>query len=121
MIIFVSGWHYFLAFAENSVDMSDLQAYAKSIRVIKEAYYVVSIVQHLYGIGRYVSKNSREDFWGKGAIKAISQQLQKELPGLRGFSAANIKNYCCPVNIMKRFKYNISPDSRYVWFTYEPF
>ena len=92
MIIFASGWHYFLAFAENSVDMSDLQAYAKSIRVIKEAYYVVSIVQHLYGIGRYVSKNSREDFWGKGAIKAISQQLQKELPGLRGFSAANIKN-----------------------------
>ena len=29
--------------------------------------------------------------------------------------------YCCPVKIMKRFKYNISPDSRYVWYTYEPF
>ena len=45
-----------------------------------------------YGIGCYVSKNSREGFWGKGAIEAISQQLQKELPGLRGFSATNIKN-----------------------------
>ena len=44
-----------------------------------------------YGIGRYVSENSREGFWGKGAIETISQQLQKELPGLRGFSAANIK------------------------------
>ena len=45
-----------------------------------------------YGIGCYVSKNSREGFWGKGAIEAISRQLQKELPGLRGFSASNIKN-----------------------------
>jgi hypothetical protein len=30
-------------------------------------------------------------------------------------------NYCYPVKIMKRFKNNISPDSRYVWYTYEPF
>ncbi len=45
-----------------------------------------------YGIGSYVSKNSREGFWGKGAIETISRQLQKELPGLRGFSATNIKN-----------------------------
>lgn len=45
-----------------------------------------------YGIGCYVSKHSREGFWGKGAIESISQQLQKELPGLRGFSATNIKN-----------------------------
>ena len=45
-----------------------------------------------HGIGCYFSKNSREGFWGKGAIESISQQLQKELPGLRGFSASNIKN-----------------------------
>ena len=44
-----------------------------------------------YGIGKYVSENSRNGFWGKGAIETISEQLQKELPGLRGFSAANIK------------------------------
>jgi hypothetical protein len=44
-----------------------------------------------YGIGRYVSLNSREGHWGTGAIEIISEQLQKELPGLRGFSATNIK------------------------------
>ena len=51
-------------------------------------------MQHLrqYGIGCYVSKNSRKGFWGRAAIEAISQQLQRELPGLRGFSATNIKN-----------------------------
>jgi len=44
-----------------------------------------------YGIGRYVSQNSRKGFWGTGAIEQISETLQKEMPGLRGFSAANIK------------------------------
>lgn len=44
-----------------------------------------------YGIGRYVSLNSREGFWGTAAIATISRQLQKELPGLRGFSATSIK------------------------------
>lgn len=44
-----------------------------------------------YGIGQYVSENSRLGFWGTGAIEKISEQLHKELPGLRGFSAANIK------------------------------
>jgi predicted nuclease of restriction endonuclease-like (RecB) superfamily len=44
-----------------------------------------------YGIGRYVSQNSRKDFWGTGAIENISEQLQKELPSLRGFSPENIK------------------------------
>lgn len=44
-----------------------------------------------YGIGRYVSLNSRDGFWGTGAIETLSQRLQQELPGLRGFSAENIK------------------------------
>lgn len=82
--------------------MSDLQTYAEAVRIIKEAilrsqYRAASSANKeqlslYYGIGCYVSKNSREDFWGKGAIETISQQLQKELPGLRGFSATNIKN-----------------------------
>ena len=45
-----------------------------------------------YGIGRYVSENSRKGFWGKGAIATISERLQQELPGLRGFSESSIKN-----------------------------
>ena len=81
--------------------MSDLQTYAEAVKVIKEAilrsqYRAASSANKeqlslYYGIGCYVSKNSREGFWGKGVIESISQQLQKELPGLRGFSAANIK------------------------------
>lgn len=44
-----------------------------------------------YSIGHYVSENSRKNAWGRGAIEQISSMLQKELPGLRGFSATSIK------------------------------
>lgn len=45
-----------------------------------------------YGIGKYVSDNTRHGVWGTGAIEAISEQLRRELPGLRGFGVSNIKN-----------------------------
>ncbi len=44
-----------------------------------------------YGIGRFVSINTRNKNWGKGFIEAISEQLRKELPGLRGFSAPSMR------------------------------
>lgn len=45
-----------------------------------------------YGIGRYISNNSRTGFWGKDAIETISRQLSAEMPGLRGFSPRNLRN-----------------------------
>jgi predicted nuclease of restriction endonuclease-like (RecB) superfamily len=44
-----------------------------------------------FGIGKYISENSRNHFWGTNAIETISVKLQAELPGLRGFSPVNIK------------------------------
>lgn len=44
-----------------------------------------------FGIGRYIFEHSRQGYWGTGAIDCISEQLQKELPGLRGFSGTSIK------------------------------
>ncbi|SER04666.1 Predicted nuclease of restriction endonuclease-like (RecB) superfamily, DUF1016 family [Butyrivibrio fibrisolvens] len=44
-----------------------------------------------YGIGKYISLNSRQGFWGQGAIEAISSQLERELPGLKGFSVRNLR------------------------------
>lgn len=45
-----------------------------------------------YGIGHYISDNSRHGYWGTKAIETISEQLQKELPGLRGYSVTSLKN-----------------------------
>lgn len=44
-----------------------------------------------YGIGKYVSEHTRTNTWGTNAIETISQQLVRELLGLRGFSATAIK------------------------------
>lgn len=57
---------------------------AKQVNAVQLSLY--------YGVGRYVSQNTRKGVWGTRAIKAISEQLHKELPGLRGFSERNIKN-----------------------------
>lgn len=45
-----------------------------------------------YGIGRFVSINTRNKNWGKGFIESVSEQIRKELPGLRGFSATSLRN-----------------------------
>ena len=78
------------------------QNYREAVKTIKEAilrsqYRAAASVNKeqlslYYGIGRYVSENSRTGFWGKGAIEQVSSLLQKELPGLRGFSATSIRN-----------------------------
>ena len=45
-----------------------------------------------FGIGKYVSQHSRKGTWGTGALEAISNQLRRELPGLRGYSATSLRN-----------------------------
>jgi Uncharacterized conserved protein len=82
--------------------MNEIQNYDGAVKVIKTAilesqYEAAKSVNErqlmlYYGIGKYISQNSREGFWGKGAIEAISEQLDKELPGLKGFSARNLRN-----------------------------
>lgn len=75
---------------ENAVDViktAILQSQARATRAVNQEQLAL-----YYGIGRYVSANTRKKNWGKGAIEAISNQLREELPGLRGFSATSIRN-----------------------------
>ncbi|HIR62771.1 MAG TPA: hypothetical protein IAC94_04525, partial [Candidatus Coprenecus avistercoris] len=44
-----------------------------------------------FGIGRYISINTRNGKWGSGALKQISGHLRRILPGLRGFSDTQMK------------------------------
>lgn len=63
-----------------------LQSQQRALGVINQEQLAL-----YYGIGRYVSVNTRNKNWGKGFIEAISEQLRKELPGLRGFSAPSLR------------------------------
>lgn len=79
-----------------------VQQYKQAVSVIKEAilhsqYKAAKMVtgEELslnFGIGAYVSNRSRQEKWGTSIIDSISEQLRRELPGLRGFSARSIRN-----------------------------
>lgn len=81
---------------------SSIQQYKQAVSVIKEAilhsqYRAAKMVtgEELslnFGIGAYVSNRSRQEKWGTSIIENISEQLRRELPGLRGFSARSIRN-----------------------------
>ena len=45
----------------------------------------------MYYLSKYISINSRNGAWGKGAIDTISKRLDKELPGFRGFTSRNLR------------------------------
>jgi predicted nuclease of restriction endonuclease-like (RecB) superfamily len=64
--------------------------------IVRSRYQAAKLVNKellslYYGVGKYVSDNSRGGYWGQGAIKRISDTLQRELPGIRGFSESAIK------------------------------
>ena len=63
-----------------------LQSQARAIRGVNQEQLAL-----YYGIGRYISENTRNKNWGTGAIETISMRLRQELPGLRGFSAPSLR------------------------------
>ena len=87
---------------DNKIDVQVATDVKQAVSVIKSAILqsqsravkMISGTQlSLYfGVGLYVSANSRKGTWGTAAIDEISEQLRRELPGLRGFSAQNIRN-----------------------------
>jgi len=64
-----------------------MQSQARAVKAINQEQLAL-----YFGIGRYISENTRNKNWGTSAIKAISEQLRHELPGLRGFGDRHLKN-----------------------------
>jgi predicted nuclease of restriction endonuclease-like (RecB) superfamily len=44
-----------------------------------------------FAVGKLISEKTHQEKWGAKVLDILSEDLQKELPGLRGFSASNIK------------------------------
>ena len=73
--------------AVKQIKTAILQSQAKALASVNQEQLAL-----YFGIGRYISQNSRSGFWGKDAIETISRQLSSEMPGLRGFSSRNLRN-----------------------------
>ena len=75
---------------QNAVDIiktAILQSQARAVKAVNQEQLAL-----YFGIGRYISMNTRNHGWGTGVLKQISDSLRLELPGLRGFSETNLKN-----------------------------
>ena len=86
---------------EMNISQSNYSEILEAVKAIKNAvlvsrYNAAKLANReqlslYYNVGEYISIHSRNAKWGSGAIAQISQLLQKELPGLRGFSESGIK------------------------------
>ena len=61
-----------------------------------------------FGIGKFLSEKTRNAKWGTNALQSISDKLQSDLPGLRGFSATNLKKMRTFYDNWKSIDYNSS-------------
>lgn len=41
-------------------------------------------------IGEEIYRQQEENGWGKSIVQVLSKELQKEFPGAKGYSAANL-------------------------------
>ena len=80
-----------LSQAVETIKTAILQSQARAARNVSANQLAL-----YFSVGGYISLNTRQQQWGSGAIKTISERLQKELPGLQGFSPESI-------NKMRRF------------------
>jgi hypothetical protein len=72
-----------------------LQSQARAVKAVNQEQLAL-----YYGVGRYISANTRNKNWGTGMIKAISQRLRREIPGIRGFGETNLTNYTYFLSLM---------------------
>lgn len=73
--------------AVNTIRTAILQSQARAVKAANQEQLAL-----YYGIGRFISANTRNKNWGNGVIEGISKQLSQELPGLRGFGVRQLKN-----------------------------
>jgi len=83
------------------MDNNSLQPISQAVQIIKTAILQsqerttrnanADLIALNYAVGGYVSIQSKLHRWGSAIIRSISEQLQKEIPGLRGFGYENLK------------------------------
>ena len=73
--------------AVNLLKTAILQSQARAANAVNQEQLAL-----YYGVGRFLSLNTRNKNWGAGMIKSISQRLRSEIPGLRGFGETNLRN-----------------------------
>ena len=77
-----------------------LTSYGPFIKEIKDLIYRrqyeamkkvnAELIQLYWEIGEEIDRQQREQGWGKSVVEILAKELQKEFPGVKGFSASNL-------------------------------
>jgi len=77
-----------------------IMEYGSFIKEIKELIYRrqyeamrrvnAELIQLYWEIGEEITRQQNEKGWGKSIVEILSKELQKEFPGVQGFSARNL-------------------------------
>ena len=65
-------------------------------QILSSRYIVAKIanaesLRLYFAIGKSLDRQFESEKWGAKVLDTVSERLQKELPGLRGFSASNMR------------------------------
>ncbi len=81
--------------------MTELSNYTETIKNLKSAilnsrYRAAVLVNQemlslYFSVGKLISEKTKQEKWGTNVLERLSQDLQNELPGLKGFGATNLK------------------------------
>ena len=79
---------------------NEINLYGSFVREIKELVYRrqyealkkvnTELMQLYWEIGSEIDRQQREEGWGKSIVEVLAKELQKEFPGIKGFSARNL-------------------------------
>ena len=79
---------------------NDLTLYGAFIKEVKDLIYRrqyeamkkvnAELIQLYWEIGEGINRKQREQGWGKSIVEILAKELQKEFPGVQGFSARNL-------------------------------
>lgn len=78
------------------IDISEKTSFTKIVDLINQskqrAFTSVNkeLINLYWSIGEYISRKTESDGWGKSTVEKLSQFIQKEMIGSRGFSLENL-------------------------------
>ena len=72
--------------------LSDLKEKVRSSQLKAAVKVNYELLDLYWNLGKEIVEKQKQFFWGDGFLKALSEDLRKEFPNMKGFSAENLKH-----------------------------
>lgn len=70
--------------------LSDIKNVLRSGRMKAIRQLSKAVIESYWDVGKHISESQQQHGWGKSIVEQLSRDLQKEFPGVEGFSTRNL-------------------------------